>query len=141
MSTDKRYFFKHHSTYDNLKKYLWKMQKNNHCKSFILSYSVSLDFVARPLSSRNKPKWPPTLFFYQTGSLNILVRMLIDATNTLTLQHQKNTVRKQSIQISHESIIREYSNIENAILNANLMTFICINGRFYHLNLLFIDYR
>ncbi len=53
MSTDNRYFFKHYSAYDNLKKYLWKMQKNNHCKSFVLSYSVSLDFVARPLSSRN----------------------------------------------------------------------------------------
>ena len=27
----------------------------------------------------------------------------MDATDTHTLQHQKNTVRKQSIQISHES--------------------------------------
>ena len=40
----------------------------------------------------------------------------------ITLQHQKNTVRKQNIQIYHESIIREYSNIENAILNANFIT-------------------
>ena len=39
----------------------------------------------------------------------------IKVTLRFTLQHQKNTVRKQNIQISHESIIREYSNIENAI--------------------------
>ena len=57
----------------------------------------------------------PNVIFYHNVSLNILAKMLMDATDTLTLQNQKNTVRKQNIQISHESIIREYSNIENAI--------------------------
>ncbi len=60
-------------------------------------------------------KMTTNVIFYHNVSLNILPKMLMDATDTLTLQNQKNTVRKQSIQISHESIIREYSNIENAI--------------------------
>ncbi len=64
------------------------------------------------------------VILYHNVSLNILVKMLMDATDMLSLQHHsiiKNTVRKQSIQIYHESVIREYSNIENAIWNANFI--------------------
>ena len=74
---------------------------------------LELDRYRRAIERHTK--MTTNVIFYHNVSLNILVKMLMDATDTLTLQHQKNTVRKQSIQISHESIIREYSNIENAI--------------------------